>query len=104
MPLYYTEIKYIAQGFPGGSVVKNLPANAGETDSVPHPGRSHMQLSNSACVPQLFSLYSRAQEPQLSPCAAATEACVPRARAPQQEKLPQCEAQVPQPVAPTLCN
>ena len=28
------------RGFPGGSVVKNLPANAGDTDSIPGSGRS----------------------------------------------------------------
>ena len=28
--------------FPGGAVVKNLPANAGDTGSIPGPGRSHM--------------------------------------------------------------
>ena len=28
------------EGFPGGSVVKNPPANAGDTDSIPGPGRS----------------------------------------------------------------
>ena len=27
-------------GFPGGSVVKNWPANAGDTGSIPGPGRS----------------------------------------------------------------
>ena len=27
-------------GFPGGIVVKNLPANAGDVDSIPDPGRS----------------------------------------------------------------
>ena len=27
-------------GFPGGSVVKNRPANAGDTGSIPGPGRS----------------------------------------------------------------
>ena len=26
--------------FPGGSVVKNLPANAGDVGSIPGPGRS----------------------------------------------------------------
>ena len=26
-------------GFPGGSVVKNLPANAGDRSSIPGPGR-----------------------------------------------------------------
>ena len=33
-------------GFPGGTVVKNLPANAGDTGSSPGPGRSHMSRSN----------------------------------------------------------
>ena len=28
--------------FPGGSVVKNPPANAGDPGSVPSPGRVHM--------------------------------------------------------------
>ena len=28
------------QGFPGGSVVKNLPANAGDAGSIPQSGRS----------------------------------------------------------------
>ena len=34
------------QGFPGGSVVKNSPANAGDIGSIPDPGRSHMPWSN----------------------------------------------------------
>ena len=33
------------QGFPGGSVVKNPPANAGDTGSIPDLGRSHMPQS-----------------------------------------------------------
>ena len=32
--------------FPGGSVVKNPPANAGDTGLSPGPGRSHMLQSN----------------------------------------------------------
>ena len=32
--------------FPGGTVVKNLPANAGDTGSIPGPGRFHMLRSN----------------------------------------------------------
>ena len=32
---------YILEGFPGGSVVKNLPANAGDADSIPLLERSH---------------------------------------------------------------
>ena len=38
--------KYIYRGFPGGAVVKNLPANAGDTGSSPGLGRSHMLRSN----------------------------------------------------------
>ena len=32
--------------FPGGAVVKNPPANAGDMGSSPGPGRSHMPQSN----------------------------------------------------------
>ena len=34
------------QGFPGGAVVKNPPANAGDTGLSPGLGRSHMPWSN----------------------------------------------------------
>ena len=34
------------KGFPGGAVVENLPANAGNTGSSPGLGRSHMPWSN----------------------------------------------------------
>ena len=34
------------QGFPGGAVVKNPPANAWDTGSSPGPGRSHVPWSN----------------------------------------------------------
>ena len=39
------------EGLPCGSVVKNPPANAGDMDSIPDPGRSHMQHSNYAREP-----------------------------------------------------
>ena len=32
-------------GFPGGSVVKNLPANAGDAGSISDPGRFHVPQS-----------------------------------------------------------
>ena len=64
-------------GFPGSSVVKNLPANAGDTGSIPDLGRSHMPQSNKACAPQPLSLCSRA-------------------RPLQQERPPQWEALEPQ--------
>ena len=31
---------YCSEGFPGGSVVKNPPANAGDPGSIPESGRS----------------------------------------------------------------
>ena len=74
-------------------MVKNLPANAGDTGLSPGLGRSHVPRSNYARVPQLLSLCSGAHKPQLpSPRATTTEAHVPGARAPQQEKPPQWEA------------
>ena len=39
-------IKGLERGFPGGAVVKNLSANAGDTGSSPGPGRFHMPRSN----------------------------------------------------------
>ena len=36
----------ISQGFPGGTVVESLPADAGDTGSSPGLGRSHMPPSN----------------------------------------------------------
>ena len=43
-----------SQGFPVGTVVKNLPANAGDMGLSPGPGRSQMPRSNWACEPQLL--------------------------------------------------
>ena len=43
-------------GFPGGAVVENPPANAGDTGSSPGLGRSHMPRSNWARESQLLSL------------------------------------------------
>ena len=39
-------LKIKPEGFPGGAVVKNPPANAGHMGSSPGPGRSHMSWSN----------------------------------------------------------
>ena len=91
------------QDFPGGAVVKNPPANAGDMGSSPGLGRYHMLRSNQAHAPQLLSLRSRAHKLLLlSLCATTTEASAPRAHAPQQEKPPQWEARaLQQKVAPT---
>ena len=52
----HLENKKKFKGFPGGAVVENLPANAGDTGSSPGLGRSHMPRSNWAREPQLLSL------------------------------------------------
>ena len=73
----------------GGSVDKNLPANAGDMGLIPGPGGFHMPWN----TPQPLSLCSRTRELQLqSPCAAATEARAPRTHAPQQKKPLRWEA------------
>ena len=41
-----SQVKGRFRDFPGGAVVKNPPANAGDTGSSPGPGRSHMPQSN----------------------------------------------------------
>ena len=43
-------------GFPGGAVVENLPANAGDTGSSPGLGRFHVPWSSWTREPQLLSL------------------------------------------------
>ena len=60
------------KGFPGGAVVENLPANAGDTGSSPGLGRSHMPRSSWAREPQLLSLRI------WSPCSATREAALVR--------------------------
>ena len=66
------------EDFPGGSEVKNLPANAADTGLIPAAGSFHLPWSNEACVAQLLSLWSGAREPQLlSPHTTASEACAP---------------------------
>ena len=59
-------------GFPGGAVVENLPASAGDTGSSPGLGRSHVPRSDWAREPQLLSLRV------WSLCAAAREAAIVR--------------------------
>ena len=59
-------------GFPGGTVVENPPANAGDMGSSPGLGRSHMLRSNRAREPQLLSLRV------WSLCSATREAAIVR--------------------------
>ena len=74
-------LKPQTEDFPGGI---DLPANAEDMDSDPGPGRVHMPRSNSARVPQLLSVQSRAPGAQLqSPRAATADAPAPKACVPQ---------------------
>ena len=49
----------VRPGFPGGTVVENLPANAGDAGLSPGLGRSHVPRSSWAREPQLLSLPAR---------------------------------------------
>ena len=51
-------------GFLGGSVVKNLPANAGDTGSIPEPIRSHMPSNKGPAPPLLKPACPKAQAQQ----------------------------------------
>ena len=52
----YAHVKTCTWGFPGGAVVENLPADAGDTGLSLGLGRSHMPWSDEAREPQLLSL------------------------------------------------
>ena len=73
-------VKGQIRGLPGGSVVKNRPANARDTGLIPGPGRSHMPQSTYAHAPQPLSLCASATEAYTlySPCSATGEATAER--------------------------
>ena len=52
----YSLLQKPNEEFPGGSVVKNPPANAGHMGLITSPGRSCISQSNEAHVPRLLSL------------------------------------------------
>ena len=75
-------------GFPGGAVVENLPADAGDTGSGPGLGGSHMPGSGWAREPQIVSLRV------WSLCSATREAAIvrgPRIAMKSGSRLPQLE-------------
>ena len=81
-------VKKQNRGFPGGAVVENLPASAGDTGSSPGLGGSHMPRSNWAREPQLLSLRV------WSLCSAPREAAIvrgPRTAMKSGPHLPQLE-------------
>ena len=47
------QVKKQPGDFPGGLMVRNPSANAGDTGSVPDPERSQTPLGNKVSVPQL---------------------------------------------------
>ena len=67
-------------GLPGGSLVKKLLVNAGDTGLTPGLGRFHMPQSNKAHTPTTSEPLLQSLE------AAAAGPAHPRAHAPQQEK------------------
>ena len=86
-------------GFPGGAVVENLPANAGDTGSSPGLGRSHKLRSNWAREPQLLSLRV------WSLCSATGEAVIvssPRTAMKSGPHLPQLEKALAQKRRPNI--
>ena len=72
MYMYRMLYQNLMEGFPGGAVVENLPANAGDTGLSPGLGRSHMPRNNWAREPQLLSLRV------WSLCSATREAAIVR--------------------------
>ena len=100
-------------GFPGGAVVKNPPPMQGTwvralvwEDPTCHGATKPVRHNYWAWALEPMSHNYWARVPQLlSPHATTTEAHVPRAGAPQQEKPPQWEAHAPQwRVAPARRN
>ena len=71
-------IKSNVLGFPGDSVVKNPPANAGDTGLIPGLGNP---TCHGATKPMLYNYWSCALEPRscqlLGSCIATIEACEP---------------------------
>ena len=90
--------------FPGGLVDKTSPA--GNTGSIPGAGRFHVLWWTTK--PMCHSYWAHTLQPMShncwAQCGAITEACAPRACAPQQ-KPPQWDARTPQwREAPAGCN
>ena len=82
------DLKTTLRGFPGGAVVKSLPANAGDMGSSPGLGGSRMPQSGWAREPQLLSLRI------WSLCSATREAAIvrgPRTAMKSGPRLPQLE-------------
>ena len=99
-------LKNVTWDFPGGAVVKNPPANAGDIVLIPGPGSPTCH----GTTKPVHQTTEPAHHNYWSPCALEPVchnywARVPRAHVPQQEKPPQWKARAPQQrVAPTRRN
>ena len=60
---WFSKLRCQGLGSPGSSVVKTTPTNAGDTGSIPDPGRSHMLRCATTTEPMLSSLGNTATEP-----------------------------------------
>lgn len=81
------------QDFPGGSVIKNLPTNAGDTSSIParedsacRGAAKPVSHNHAACAAERRGRDSRVQA-SCSPRSATGEATAARSQAPQAESL-----------------
>ena len=96
-----TQKNIALRGFPGGTVVENPPANAGDTGSSPGLGRSHMPRSDWAREPQRLSLHV------WSLCSATREAAIvrgPRTATKSGPHLPQLEKALAQKQRPNTAK
>ena len=104
--LVFRSYKIILRGFPAGSVIKNPPAQAGDTSLIPYLGGSHMLRSRWASAPQLLRC---AREPGCrsywTHSLQLLKSVHPRAQARKQEKPPEWEVCTPQHIVITThCN
>ena len=58
-------MKICFAGFPGGSVVKNLPANTGDTGLIPAPGRSQYREATKPVHPNYYACAIKPRSCQL---------------------------------------
>ena len=91
-------------GFPAGPVVKNPPANAGDTGSSPGPGGSHVPRGNKAQrPPPPPSQHTRAREPQL-PSPRAESLCCNKRPLKREGCAPQLEVALAQQQGPSAAR
>ena len=81
MPACTSVVKHKKLGFPGGTVVKKPPANAGDAGLIPGPGRFHLPRSN----------WDRELQPLKPPCLQPVLRNEPRTPQPERARSQQQE-------------